>query len=483
MQRRIATRLATRLATPLATLLACALAGAALAQDPPGAVPAAAPAPQASAAPAPPQVSLADAYRREFAFLEAQQRQLTQQLGDSKARAATDSARLSGEISAIEARVLAARAEADARTRELSMVDEQQIAIEASSELLAATFAQAEASLSGYGVNLAADPGYQSADDAARLGRLIELATAQLQTFASVSRAPGEFFLADGSAVDGHVIRIGNVARLGVSDQGAGALAPAGGGAFKLWAGPDSSASARALAAGEAPTTLALYLFENPNLAAERQAAKSFGQWLASGGAIGYVIALLGLVGVLLAIARAVFLKGAGASVNRIMEGVSGPIAEGRFADAIEACKRYKGSAARVVTAALRNLDRDREHLEDIVSEAILHESGHLNRFGSMILLIAAVAPLLGLLGTVTGMIQTFDVITEFGTSDPKLLSGGISVALVTTQIGLIVAIPMLLVGNLMNGWAERIKDDMEKAALKVVNLSGEARRPGAVRA
>jgi len=54
---------------------------------------------------------------------------------------------------------------------------------------------------------------------------------------------------------------------------------------------------------------------------------------------------------------------------------------------------------------------------------------------------------------------------------------------LVTTQIGLIVAIPMLLVGNLMNGWAERIKDDMEKAALKVVNLSGEARRPGAVRA
>jgi biopolymer transport protein ExbB len=77
---------------------------------------------------------------------------------------------------------------------------------------------------------------------------------------------------------------------------------------------------------------------------------------------------------------------------------------------------------------------------------------------------------LLGLLGTVTGMISTFDVITEFGTGDPKLLSGGISIALVTTQLGLAVAIPLLLVGNVLSGWAERIMDDMEKVALRVIN-------------
>jgi biopolymer transport protein ExbB len=94
-----------------------------------------------------------------------------------------------------------------------------------------------------------------------------------------------------------------------------------------------------------------------------------------------------------------------------------------------------------------------------------------LNRFGALILMIAAVAPLLGLLGTVTGMIQTFDVITEFGTSDPKLLAGGIAVALVTTELGLIVAIPCLLLGNLLSGWADGIKDDMEQGALKVINL------------
>ena len=130
-----------------------------------------------------------------------------------------------------------------------------------------------------------------------------------------------------------------------------------------------------------------------------------------------------------------------------------------------------------MITATLRNVEREREHLEDIVSESILHESTHLNRFGTFILLVAGVAPLLGLLGTVTGMIQTFDVITEFGTSDPKLLSGGIAVALVTTMQSLMVAIPCLLVGNLLNGWAESIKDDMEKAALKIVNLYQDGKR------
>ncbi len=88
--------------------------------------------------------------------------------------------------------------------------------------------------------------------------------------------------------------------------------------------------------------------------------------------------------------------------------------------------------------------------------------------------------PLLGLLGTVTGMIQTFDVITVFGTSDPKLLSGGIATALVTTELGLIVAIPCLLAGSLLNGWAERIKDDMEKAALRAINLYHRSHSPGA---
>lgn len=68
-------------------------------------------------------------------------------------------------------------------------------------------------------------------------------------------------------------------------------------------------------------------------------------------------------------------------------------------------------------------------------------------------------------------MIETFDIITEFGTGDPKLLSGGISVALVTTELGLIVAIPILLLGTLLASWSESIKLEMERVALKVTNI------------
>ena len=86
----------------------------------------------------------------------------------------------------------------------------------------------------------------------------------------------------------------------------------------------------------------------------------------------------------------------------------------------------------------------DHDALMDTAESALLEEK-RLDRFSSAIVVIAAVAPLLGLWGTVTGMISTFEIITEHGTGDPKMLSAGISEALITTQLGLVVAIPMLL--------------------------------------
>ncbi|MEM7679218.1 MAG: MotA/TolQ/ExbB proton channel family protein, partial [Myxococcota bacterium] len=109
-------------------------------------------------------------------------------------------------------------------------------------------------------------------------------------------------------------------------------------------------------------------------------------------------------------------------------------------------------------------------------SEGLLKENRNLHRFNTIILVIAGVAPLLGLLGTVTGMISTFDVITKFGTGDPKLLSGGISTALVTTELGLIVAIPTLLLGNLLKGWGDSIENEVDRIVLRVVNIYKDAR-------
>jgi biopolymer transport protein ExbB len=453
--------------------LAALLPFAAMAQDTPAPA-AAAETPAPAAAPAP-TVSVEQAYRREFTFLEAQKRELTRRIEEVRSQTASQRGRLESEVSALENQLLSARTEAEDAAAELNRIEQAAFALAENTGFIDATLEQARSTLAGFGNERLSSDDFAALDEQAKLNTLFQTSIETLGSLAQVRREAGAFFLADGTEVQGQLVRFGSIAAYGVSEQGSGALVPAGGGRLRLWKDP-AVESAQALAAGQLPATLQVYLFENANAAVLDPENKSFVNEMKKGGLIGYIILVLGAVALIFVALRALFLQRAGASIKNIIDGVAPAVRAGRIDDAIVAAKRFKGSAARVVTAALRNLDREREHLEDIVSESILHESSHLNRFGAFILMIAAVAPLLGLLGTVTGMIQTFDVITEFGTSDPKLLSGGISVALVTTEQGLIVAIPCLLFGSLLNGWADRIKDDMEKAALKVVNLVQEVR-------
>lgn len=457
-------------------LLSGLLPVAALAQDSAPAQPAtAAPAPAAAATAPAPTVNVEQAYRREYALLEAQKRELTARVNEIRQQTAAQKSRLEADVAALEDRVFAQRAEAETATEELTRIEQAAFALAENSGFIDATLEQARSTLAGFGNEALSADDFAARDELAKLQGMFEQGIAQLGQLGQIRREAGAFFLADGTEVQGQIVRFGNIAAYGVSEQGSGALVPAGGGRFRLWKDP-AAESAQVLAQGQLPATLQAYLFENANTAVLDPEDKSFINEMKKGGLIGYIILALGLSAALLVVLRALFLQRAGASIQNIMDGVAPAVRARRIDDAIAAAKRFKGSAARVVTAALRNLDREREHLEDIVSESILHESTHLNRFGAYILMIAAVAPLLGLLGTVTGMIQTFDVITEFGTSDPKLLSGGIATALVTTMQGLIVAIPALLFGSLLNGWAESIKDDMEKAALKVVNLYQDVR-------
>lgn len=455
-------------------LTALSLALPALAQTAP-ATPSTAPAPAPVAAP--PTISLDQAYKKEYAFLQAQKRELNERVAQTRNALERDRAALQGQINALESRVLAAKSQAEALSNELVRGDEQAQVAADNRELVNVTIEQARATLGGFGDETLKQASFAELEESAQLKRVFELASHTLAAFSRLRQQPGSFYRADGKQVDGTIIHWGNIAAYGVSSEASGALVPAGGGQLRLWDAPGQSGSesALALAKGNRISPLGVYLFENINTAVTEPEAKTIAGEIAKGGFIGYIILALGALGLALVALRAAFLKNAGAAVAPTIDAVLRPLAEQRIDDAIVAAKRHKGSAARVVTAALRNLDRDREHLEDIISESILHESVHLNRFGSFIMVIAAVAPLLGLLGTVTGMIQTFDIITEFGTSDPKLLSGGIATALVTTELGLIVAIPMLLLGNLMGGWAERIKDDMEQAALRVVNAQQEA--------
>ena len=213
-----------------------------------------------------------------------------------------------------------------------------------------------------------------------------------------------------------------------------------------------------------------IFLYDSVDKAIDRQQEKNLEDDIKAGGLVGQVIIGLGAIGVLLVVVRSILLWLSSSNFNRLIAKVNRKVEDGDLEGAIKSSKKSLSSAGKVIAATLRNLKKDRDHVEDIISESILHESSRIDRFGTAILVIAAVSPLLGLLGTVTGMISTFDIITEFGTGDPKLLSSGISEALITTKFGLIVAIPMLLVGNVLTSWGQRIKNDLEQAALHIVN-------------
>lgn len=156
---------------------------------------------------------------------------------------------------------------------------------------------------------------------------------------------------------------------------------------------------------------------------------------LAQGGAIGYIIMALGVIGFLYGVVRLVVLTRIGQKMTRQMN--SPEISE-------------DNPLGRVLAVAEHSAAQETDNLELLLDEAITREVPALERGIAMIKLLAAVAPLLGLLGTITGMILTFQSISLFGTGDPKLMAGGISQALVTTMQGLCVAIPLLFLHSLV---------------------------------
>jgi len=128
----------------------------------------------------------------------------------------------------------------------------------------------------------------------------------------------------------------------------------------------------------------------------------------------------------------------------------------------------------RVLAVYNKEQNQTVEALELRLLEAVVDEQTHLEKGLSMLKLLAALAPMLGLLGTVTGMIETFQVITQFGNGDPKVMAGGISMALVTTVLGLVAAMPLLLAHNILSSQAENIRNILEKQGIGLVAEQAE---------
>jgi biopolymer transport protein ExbB len=172
------------------------------------------------------------------------------------------------------------------------------------------------------------------------------------------------------------------------------------------------------------------------------------------GGLVGYIILVVGLIGLLLAAERLVMLTLTKSKVNRQLK-----------SDTYSA----NNPLGRVMQVRDKFPKADTEALELHLTEAILGEIPKLGRNLTMIKIISVVAPLMGLLGTVTGMINTFQAITLFGTGDPKLMAGGISTALVTTVLGLVVAIPMTLLYAMLNTRSKDIVFILQEQASGVI--------------
>ena len=181
---------------------------------------------------------------------------------------------------------------------------------------------------------------------------------------------------------------------------------------------------------------------------------KTFFQRIADGGFVGYVIILLGLGGVALASERIYVLRNTLDSI-REQENTTDIIQDNLLGSLLQTAKE--------------NVNESLDSLELILDEKIQSITPTIEIRVKAIKLIATVAPLLGLLGTVIGMIETFQAITLFGTGDPKLMAGGISQALVTTMLGLIVEAPLLFMHSYAENYSKSIISFLEEKASGIV--------------
>jgi len=146
-------------------------------------------------------------------------------------------------------------------------------------------------------------------------------------------------------------------------------------------------------------------------------------------------------------------------------------IAKRGLSEAVTVCQRVGSPLARIFLAALRSAGRPREQIKALVEEAGIREAAPLERYLGLLGTLANIAPLMGLLGTVIGMIKAFNVISTQGVGTPATLGGGISEALITTAAGLTIAIPILLLHRYLVGKVDRTIHEMEGYSLRMVEL------------
>jgi biopolymer transport protein ExbB len=187
---------------------------------------------------------------------------------------------------------------------------------------------------------------------------------------------------------------------------------------------------------------------------------KTLEQFFHEGKQVGYAITVLLIIGLLIALERMIVLGGMSSKIKAQEKNLDKP--------------NENNPLGRLLKVFYDNQSVDAETLELKLDEAILRETPKVDRGVNLIKMFAAIAPLMGLLGTVIGMIMTFQTIMLFGTGDPKIMAGNISLALVTTALGLICALPLILIHSIVAGKSKSVLQKLDEQSAGLIAAIAE---------
>ena len=202
----------------------------------------------------------------------------------------------------------------------------------------------------------------------------------------------------------------------------------------------------------------------------EMTAKEEFKDWFKKGGIVMYPLLLAAIFALFLSLERFLVLMIRGRVGKRFMKKLNAFLKEARYDEAANLCLKKDTSLSMVLFAVVNKANETRDAAEKSLQEALLREQPKLERRMRLLAAIGTIAPLLGLLGTVTGIITLFTVITEVGTNDARVLAGGISEALVTTEAGLVIAIPVMILHGLLSEKIERVTSELYVQSTAMLN-------------
>jgi biopolymer transport protein ExbB len=297
---------------------------------------------------------------------------------------------------------------------------------------------------------------------------LLTLFMDEMAASGEIKRREGKFTATDGTENQGELIRIGSfTAAYRLPDGNLGFLRPSPDGSSLLAIQGDPGWSLSKTMNNffdNEDVVFPVDISNGASFARLAQEQKSIGEWLSAGGLLVWPIIIVGIVAVILVIERFYSLSRIRSNSDRNMGIILKMVSSEEWNKCKEFCKKQsKYPTCRIIGHTLNYMGEAREIIENAFQEGLLKELPMLERSLPTLNVLAAIAPLLGLLGTVTGMISTFQVITLYGTGDPRMMSGGISEALVTTQLGLAVAVPIMILHHILERRVDKIIGDMEE--------------------